>query len=164
MSALSIMQPPGERLCGQSFLMAVLNNGGTGPHCDWMDLKSGCCCVLPFGDGWTGGELAFRQLNLKFKLRPGDVIFFRSAILLHENLPHEGPRRSMVLTTDHDSFTTKGQPMDKTMALVEPKKTSHELAYAQLTSEERWKRVLYELHRRMLETSLKNEQTIVTDI
>lgn len=85
--------------------MAVVNQGGTGPHYDWMDPVDGCC-VVPFGTDWSGRELAFMHLGIKIDLRPGDVIF--SLRLLHT-----GARRSMVLTTDHNSFTAQGQPLDK---------------------------------------------------
>ncbi len=99
--------PPGQRIAGSSFLMALLNPGGTGPHYDWMDLKEGCCCIVLFGKDWFGGDLAFRDLGFRVSLHPGDVIFFRSAILRHENLPHQGDRRSIVLTTDSNSFTAR---------------------------------------------------------
>lgn len=146
-SLYQAVAPPGDRLCGKSFLMAVVNQGGTGPHYDWMDLLDGCCCVAPFGSGWTGGELAFRHLGIKIDLRPGDVIFFRSAHLLHENLPHSGPRRSIVLTTDHNSFTAKGQPLDKSLpvpqtVVVDP--------YEDMKPHERWNTFLWRLYDRMI--------------
>jgi len=34
--------PPEQRICGSSFLMAVINHGGTGHHADWMDFREGC--------------------------------------------------------------------------------------------------------------------------
>lgn len=106
------VQPDGERVCGSSFLMAVVNRGGSGPHIDGQDLAEGCCCVVPFGKDWTGGDLVFRDLGLSFVLNPGDVIFFRSALLVHENTPFVGDRRSIVLTTDRNSFTAVGQPLE----------------------------------------------------
>ncbi len=55
----------------------------------------------------------FRDLKLRFPMKPGDIIFFRSRELLHENLPAEGERRSLVLTTDHNSFKSPGQQVQR---------------------------------------------------
>ena len=63
--------------------------------------------------------MAFCYLGLAFDLHLGDVIFFRSAKLIHENLPHTGDRQSIVLTSDENSFTSKGQPIgENTQELV----------------------------------------------
>jgi hypothetical protein len=107
--------PDKQRVCGKSFLMTVLNRGGSDPHIDSEDRPDGCCCVVPVGEGWTGGELAFRDLHLVVDAVPGDVVFFRSAELYHENLDHVGDRHSIVLTTDNNSFTASGQLLDPEM-------------------------------------------------
>lgn len=140
--------PPEQRICGSSFLMAVVNHGGTGPHADWMDFKEGCCCVAPFGLDWSGGELAFRHLGLAFDLQPGDVIFFRSARLIHENLPHSGDRRSIVLTSDENAFTGNGQPLEPTAV-----KLMEEYLQAIRDRYEKWtkEQCKIELHRRLNE-------------
>jgi hypothetical protein len=132
------VRPEGERICGSSFLMAVVNSGGTGPHVDGEDWPDGCCCVAPFGTGWTGGELVFRDLGLGFQLHPGDVIFFRSAELVHENLAVKGNRRSIVMTTDRNSFTGTGQPLDPSkLALIEATLLSINARYNKLSTTER---------------------------
>ncbi len=107
-----LVTPDSSRVCGSTFLMCVVNKGGTGPHVDWNDRKDGCCCVAPVGTNWTGGELAFRDLKIVVDCRAGDLVYFRSAALYHENLPHTGDRRSLVMTTDHNSFTASGQQFD----------------------------------------------------
>ncbi len=104
--------PDKQRVLGKSFLMAVLNHGGSQPHIDSEDHIDGCCCVVPVGKDWSGGELAFRDLHLKINAQPGDIIFFRSAQLYHENLTHIGDRRSIVLNTDANCFTAPGQIRD----------------------------------------------------
>ena len=46
-------------------------------------------------------------------MKPGDIIFFRSRELLHENLPFTGTRRSVVFTTDHNSFKSPTQKVSR---------------------------------------------------
>lgn len=111
----ALVTPDQKRVCGKSFLMSVLNRGGSDPHIDSEDRTDGCCCVVPVGTDWSGGELAFCDLQLAVRCEPGDVVFFRSATLYHENLDYEGDRRSIVLTTDANSFTASGQLMDPDM-------------------------------------------------
>ncbi len=101
--------PDAPRVLGESFLMAVLNRGGSDPHIDSEDRVNGCCCVVPVGSGWSGGALAFRDLHLLVNCQPGDVLFFRSAQLYHENLDYIGDRRSIVLNSDANCFTASGQ-------------------------------------------------------
>jgi hypothetical protein len=115
----SLVTPDQQCECSKSFLMCIVNFGGTGPHVDWNDYREGCCCVAPVGCDWTGGELAFRDLKIVIDCKPGDLVFFHSSQLYHKNLPHEGDRQSIVMTTDHNSFTSSGQPLDpNTLALL----------------------------------------------
>jgi len=101
-----------ERYFGEAYLMAVLNKGGSGPHYDKMDEPEGLCCVVPYGK-YTGGDLVFPELELRFVVRPGDIIFFRSRELLHENFAVRGHRRSIVFTICHNCFTVGGQTNDR---------------------------------------------------
>lgn len=135
--------------------MAVVNNGGTGPHVDYNDFREGCCCVVPFGINWTGGELVFRDLGLAFKLKPGDVIFFRSAKLVHENLPHSGDRRSIVLTTDENAFTGKGQPLEPNVVKsVEAYLLAIRSKYENWTASQRRAQLVQNLHDRSNKTKI----------
>lgn len=152
------VQPNGDRVCGSSFLMAVVNQGGSGPHIDGEDWTDGCCCVIPFGEEWSGGELVFRDLGLGFALKPGDVIFFRSARLVHENLPFEGKRRSIVMTTDRNSFTAVNQPLDPhIIAQIEAYLLENRNRYSNMSQEQR-KQLLRE--RVMAYNNVKNEPVI----
>ncbi len=84
--------------------MCVVNWGATGPHYDHMDRVDGLCCVVPFND-FTGGDLVFRDLGFRIQFEAGDVIFFQSHNLLHENLPViDGERQSLVFFSDKYSF------------------------------------------------------------
>lgn len=55
----------------------------------------------------------FRQHNLRFELKAGDLIFFRSRELLHENLDARGQRMSIVFTMDHNAFLSPGQKVSR---------------------------------------------------
>lgn len=119
-----------ERIYGGSYLMCVINTGVVGPHYDEKDEIEGLCCVVPMGV-FDGGDLVFRQQKLRFQVRTGDIIFFRSRELMHENLPCTGERYSLVFTTDHDSFTEFGQPARQYMHWKQPKLNSHATIEAQ---------------------------------
>jgi hypothetical protein len=101
-----------ERYFGEAYLMAVLNTDGSGPHYDIMDEPEGLCCVVPYGN-YSGGDLVFPEVKLRCKLRPGDVIFFRSRELMHENFAVKGQRRSIVFTACHNCFTAKDQNIQR---------------------------------------------------
>jgi hypothetical protein len=103
-----------ERYFGEAYLMAVLNKGGSGPHYDKMDEPEGLCCVVPYGK-YSGGDLVFPELELRFVVRPGDILFFRSRELMHENFAVKGHRRSIVFTICHNCFTSLGQANDRAL-------------------------------------------------
>ena len=66
----------------------VAVNFDVGPlkaHRDEGDYQNGICLVAVGGD-FTGGEISFPELKMKFDVQPGDVIAFRSYLLLHEVL------------------------------------------------------------------------------
>ena len=96
----------------KSFTMCVINKGGTTPHYDYKDEPEGYCCVVPLGN-FSGGELVFREHKLRFSIKPGDIIFFHSRNMLHENLAFTGERYSLVFTTHHNMFTEFGQPVNR---------------------------------------------------
>jgi hypothetical protein len=52
---------------------------------DEGDYQNGICLVA-VGGVFTGGEISFPELKMKFDVQPGDVIAFRSYLLLHEVL------------------------------------------------------------------------------
>lgn len=85
-----------ERCCWLG--LAVLSNLQVEPHKDRSDAKDGwvgMCCAGKF----TGGLLVLPELELKLQFEPGDVVYFRSAILEHYVTGFEGERSSFVFFT-----------------------------------------------------------------
>jgi hypothetical protein len=68
-------------------------------HKDKHDESSGYVCLMPFGQ-YEGGSLSFPALNMEVILRPGDFIFFNSALLRYYNEPYTGVRNTVVFFTD----------------------------------------------------------------
>lgn len=95
-----------------SFTMCVINVGGTSAHYDKQDEPEGYCCMVPLGK-FTGGDLVFREHKIRLALQPGDMVFFHSRNILHENLPFTGERHSLVFTTHHNVFTEFGQTVNR---------------------------------------------------
>ncbi|PKC15140.1 hypothetical protein RhiirA5_395225 [Rhizophagus irregularis] len=67
-------------------MCAVNFNTICGYHIDRDDDKYGFCWLVPLGE-WKGGDLIFPQLNIRIKLKPGNILAFRSNLLVHGNLP-----------------------------------------------------------------------------
>lgn len=70
---------------------------GVSVHKDFLDLPSGMNVVVPFGR-WSGGDVVLWQVYKVVKLRPGDVLFFNGANLIHSGTPiTDGVRNSLNL-------------------------------------------------------------------
>src|SRR5579872_6068218 len=90
--------PAQQDLVSYPFTNLVVNLGAeTGAHNDPDDLL--LCAVIPFGN-WEGGELCLFQPGLVLELSPGDIAVFPSDKITHFNMPMEGLRGSIVLSTD----------------------------------------------------------------
>ena len=78
-------------------------------HIDTKDWRNGFCVVLTFGDeDFVGGELHFPLLNATLDIRPRDVAFFQSHLLLHgNNQDIIGTRHSLVLVSHNTLFNMK---------------------------------------------------------
>jgi hypothetical protein len=59
--------------------------------------------LVPFGN-FEGEELFFPEINVKILLRPGLVVAFKSAELLHQVLSYTSDRYSVVLFTPQNCF------------------------------------------------------------
>lgn len=81
--------------------MAVLKNLQVGPHKDTEDGRDGWVGMTYLGD-FAGGDLVIPALNCKLQHRPGDVVFFRSAVLEHWVSHFEGERFALVLFSKND--------------------------------------------------------------
>ena len=84
-------------------MCAVNFNTICGYHIDRDDDKYGFCWLVPLGE-WEGGDLIFPQLNVRIKLKPGNILAFRSNLLVHGNLPCSGIRHSLVFFTHNNLF------------------------------------------------------------
>lgn len=89
---------------GSAFTVCTCNLGPRTvcrQHRDSEDLGFGTSSTFVYGpfDGSKGGHLVLHEARLVIRLNPGDLIFFPSACLTHQNLPiQEGDkRRSLVL-------------------------------------------------------------------
>lgn len=91
--------------CGRAcFLgLALLRNLRVSPHKDSRDARDGWVGMTVIGD-FTGGELVLSAIGCKLQHQPGDVVFFRSAILEHFVAPFQGNRTSFVFFTKDDLF------------------------------------------------------------
>lgn len=78
-------------------------------HIDTKDWRNGFCAVLTFGDeDFVGRELHFPFLNATLDIRPQDVAFFQSHLLLHgNNQDIVGTRHSLVLVSHNTLFNMK---------------------------------------------------------
>ena len=85
-------------------MCAVNFNTICGYHIDRDDDKYGFCWLVPLGD-WEGGDVIFPQLNIRVKLKPENILAFRSNLLIHSNLPCFGVRHSLVFFTHNNLFS-----------------------------------------------------------
>ena len=82
---------------------AIMWNRMTPDHKDLRDPKVAWAALVVLG--WiTSGWLLFRQLNLKVRYQPGDVVWLRGAILNHEVDVWEGEQRICVAHFTHESY------------------------------------------------------------
>lgn len=83
-------------------------------HRDRKDF--GLTCLVPWGQ-YTGGNLVLVQLGLKIVLKPGDVFFFRSALIAHQVEEVVGMRGVLTLFTHANVFDN----VDRQLALAREK-------------------------------------------
>ena len=77
-----------------TFLVNAIAN----PHKDPGDVKKGWTITYPWGL-FTGGEVVFVDLGLKFAQQSGDMLMAPASVLTHMVLPHEGDRYSHIWFT-----------------------------------------------------------------
>lgn len=65
-------------------------------HTDLKNLVFGICAVLPFGDFnfCRSGQLVLKEARLIIEVRRGDILFFPSGAVHHENIPCLSPIES----------------------------------------------------------------------
>ena len=81
-------------------------------HWDEKDEENCFCILITLGD-YEGDKLCFPQLNLIIPLKPGQILLFRSRLLLHGNcILTKGIRHSIVYHL-HKVMIKQGQSMIK---------------------------------------------------
>ncbi len=98
-SAALTMMTATKRECFQG--LALVRNLAVEPHKDSSDVKNGWVGMCCWGE-FTGGELVIPILGIKLLFQPGDVVFFRSALLKHYILSFKGERTSFVFFSHQD--------------------------------------------------------------
>lgn len=92
-----------------SFLgVALLRNLRCRPHRDKSDSLHGWAVQTVIGT-FSGGHLVVPELEIKIQIEPGDILFFKSALLIHFVEEYVGKRSSMVFFT-HDSVYSFSTP------------------------------------------------------
>ncbi|KAI9825553.1 MAG: hypothetical protein M1826_006943 [Phylliscum demangeonii] len=81
--------------------VAVIKNLRVPPRNDTDEPQGGWVAVTCVGD-YDGGELVIPALKCKISLQPGDVLFFRSAVLEHWVAPFTGERYALVYFSEDD--------------------------------------------------------------
>src|SRR5215216_6135018 len=94
-------------------MCAINFNTLCGYHIDCHDNKYGFCWLVPLGE-WEGEDLIFSQLKVQVKLKPGNILAFRSNLLLYENLLCSGVRHSLVFFTYNNLFLKTFQNVKNT--------------------------------------------------
>ena len=94
-------------------MCAINFNTLCGYHIDRHDDKYGFCWLVPLGE-WKGRNLIFPQLKVWVKLKPGNILAFRSNLLVHENLPYSDIRHSLVFFTHNNLFPETFQNVKNT--------------------------------------------------
>jgi len=88
-------------------LMMPFTGGSSSLHIDSNDVHGGFCCVVALGD-FEGGELLLdcpeHQLRAVIEMKPGDLFFFRSHSLAHQNLSIIGGERKVIVFVSHNSL------------------------------------------------------------
>lgn len=76
---------------------------GISYHRDNYDCSNGLCWVVPFGN-YSGAYLLFPELSVSINATPGDVICFKSKLLLHGTTDFVGTRKSLVFFSSNNIF------------------------------------------------------------
>lgn len=86
--------------------MVLVEGGSFTPHIDKDDCPNTLCTIVALGN-YEGGQLCFPHLSRAYALRPGDMITFRSHLLMHHTLDSVvGKRFALVLFAPRNLFTT----------------------------------------------------------
>ncbi|KAI9886450.1 MAG: hypothetical protein M1823_001768 [Watsoniomyces obsoletus] len=90
----------------------LLRNLVAEPHKDALDTRTGWVAICCFGN-FTGGDLVVPDLGVRLQLRPGGVVFLRSALFVHFLTDFKGERTSMVFFS-HESLNKGNEDITPT--------------------------------------------------
>lgn len=111
--------------------MAVLHNVQVRRHLDPGDNKLGLVVMTNWGD-YEGGDLILHIMGQPYRLQyqVGDMITFRSAIIMHEIMGFNGERSAIVLFSRSNALAfverTNQRPIHPIIALADTLDTDHE--------------------------------------
>jgi hypothetical protein len=121
--------------------MAVLHNVQVKRHLDPGDNKLGLVAMTNWGD-YEGGDLILHIMGRPYRLsyRHGDMITFRSAIVMHEIMPFTGSRSAVVLFSKSNALAfvekTTERPINPVIPLADTLDTDREAELAELSAAE----------------------------
>jgi hypothetical protein len=81
----------------------VLWNVRSGEHTDRQDPPFGWAILCAFGD-YKGGYVYLRNLGLRIRLEPGDIVFIRGRVLRHKIEEWSGGQRISIPHFTHTSI------------------------------------------------------------
>lgn len=81
----------------------IVFNRWSAPHWDKHDPHFGWACIIYFGD-FEEAWLEFPQINVRVRLRPGDVVWFRGRDLLHQALNWTAGSRHFLIHFTHTAM------------------------------------------------------------
>jgi len=99
------LKPLGGAWHGVCLNQGMDSESGSRCHQDWLDDKRLPNCVVPFGDGFGGGDLVLWQMKMRIGLEIGDGFFFYGALVAHEVMDIiAGIRNSIDLFTHASNY------------------------------------------------------------
>ena len=99
------LKPLGGAWHGVCLNQGMDAESGSRCHQDWLDDKRLPNCVVPFGDGFGGGDLVLWQMKMRIGLEIGDGFFFYGALVAHEVMDIiAGIRNSIDLFTHASNY------------------------------------------------------------
>jgi len=104
------LKPLGGAWHGVCLNQGMDSESGSRCHQDWLDDKKLPNCVVPFGDGFSGGDLLLWQMKMRIGLDIGDGFFFYGSVVAHEVMEiTAGIRNSIDLFTHASNFQLLAQ-------------------------------------------------------
>ncbi|PUU74279.1 hypothetical protein B9Z19DRAFT_1093216 [Tuber borchii] len=99
------LRPLGGAWHGVSLNQETDSESGSRCHQDWSNDKRLFNCIVPFGEGFQGGELVLWQMKMRIGLEIGYGFFFYGSLVAHEMMDvTAGVRNSIDLFTHASNY------------------------------------------------------------